>query len=113
MTVGDFITAFNNNESDLTDRFFAPAPTWRFFFDPDRIEPAAYDRDSLDAHLATLQDQGHRWDVVSVSTVPDTATSVGFLIEFVRRDVDGDGLVKGVIDCDSGLIMMWVTEHWE
>jgi hypothetical protein len=97
-----FVAAYDAGQSGLAERFFAPAPRFRWYSEPGRREgSAAYDRSTLDAYLARREASGDDLELVRVT--PSDAGNFAFTVRRFGETL----LSKGALDCRSGLFAVW------
>lgn len=100
--VRDFIDAYDRGESGLADRFFAPAPSFKWYSENGLREgPAAYDRTTLDAYLAKREREGDRLELMSVT--PSADGNFGFVVRRAGELAES----KGALDCQTGRFIVW------
>lgn len=107
--VGDFLDAYNDGESDLTERFFTTPERFQWYSErPQRLNDAAFDRSTLDAYLAMRHAEGDRLDLYGFDYNGYRAEDRTGHFSFVVSRSDGTtAMGKGAIDCDTGKIMVW------
>jgi hypothetical protein len=125
-TITGFVEAYNRGQSDVVEQFFAPAPRFQWYSDPNRRFPENPDtrrRETLSGYLASRRTAGETLSLVRVdyseSNVVVNGAS-GFLIANVGLNVMPVGSSpdtsrqngKGAIDCDSGKIAVWYISSW-
>jgi hypothetical protein len=98
--VSEFITAYNDGQAGLADRFFAPVPAFQWYSEQPRREgAAAYDRSTLEAYLNQRHADGDRLTLVSVQLnfVGGGVASFGFVLARGGTQLPS----KGALDCST------------